>query len=85
MPAQYITKPNLFGYWLIQSYLPSYLLMLCQLLPVSGKQAFKDLPKHTKYKLSLNSLTSLKQFIQKDSPNIIIIINNHIQFIFLYL
>ena len=36
MPSQHITKPNLFGYWLIQSYLPSYWLVLCQLFRYTG-------------------------------------------------
>ena len=43
-----LPKSNLFGYWLIQSYLPSYSFMLCQLLPVSGIHAFKDILKHKK-------------------------------------
>ena len=30
--------------------------MLCQLLPVSGIQTFKDLPKHTMYELSLSNI-----------------------------
>ena len=49
-----LPKQNLFGYWLIQNLLPSYWLMLCQLLPVSGMQALKDIPKHTKYQLSFH-------------------------------
>ena len=76
-----ITKPNLFGYWLIQSYLPSYWLMLCQLLPVSGIQAFKDISKPTKYKVSLciHNPHPVSHLVRKDIYLLVTGLDQHIK------